>query len=230
MSIATLKKKSAVVNSKNHSVNKNNILWVANPFIPASSGFSLNGPHRNVGQVGQNMRMSKAFTPFKGTLPTGHGGSGGKYPINVVYNVTDSSTLVKGTQYLYNKSSVLSTYGMLRQKYRWAYSGTYPNYWVQPDSNNGEYNSSQSAYINKKSSDNTCIVKSEDGIDIIKTFDSNKGRLDCANNYTKTLNNVIDSSIHTHNITQPCTNQTDAQLPYPHAVNNSGCAVPSACG
>lgn len=223
MSIATLKKKSAAVYSKNHSKRGGNLLWVGDPFIYASEGFSLNGPRRNVGYVGQNMGFSKAFTPFKGTLPVGNGGVGGKYPVSIVYNVSDSSVEVKGSQGTYNKSSVVSTYGMLRSKYKWAYSGSFPNYWVQPDSNNGENQFSQESYISKKSAANNCVVKNGDGIDTVKDFGDKKGRLDCANNYTKTLYNVVDSSIHTQNITQPCANPTDAQKPYPPARNNSGC-------
>ena len=46
------------------------------------SGFSLNGPKRNVGYVGQNMRFSKNGTPFRGIYPRGSGGIGGTYSAN----------------------------------------------------------------------------------------------------------------------------------------------------
>lgn len=222
MSIVTLKKKTAAVYSKNHSNQGGDLYWVGtkkDPFIYAKKGFSLNGPHRNVGYVGQDMKYSKAFTSMKGTVPLDSNGNNSK----IIYNVTDSMTEIKGKQLSYNKSSVLSTYGMLRNKYTWAYSGTFPHFWVQPDSTNGNYQFSQESYISKKSAANSCVIKKEDGIDTIKDFGDNKGRLDCANNYTKTLNNVVDSSVHTQNITQPCANPTDSQKPFPFAVNNAGC-------
>ena len=232
MSIVTLKKKSAAVNSKNHSNRGGNVLWVGTreePFIQASKGFSLNGTTRNVGYVGQHMRNSKAFTPFRGVNPIGHGGSGGKYnQNNIVYNVSDSSVEVKGNQLLYNKSSVLSTYGMLRGKYKWAYNGTFPNYWVQPDANNASYNNSQGLYISTKSSANDCVVDTNDFdkyVDNVKSCAIKKGRLDCKNNYTKTLDQAVDCGTYTNRVQHKCANPTQEQLPFPYAVNNDGCNV-----
>jgi hypothetical protein len=55
--------------------------------VPISAnGFSLNGGHRNVGQVGvTNLAKSVTRTPFRGTVPMGHGGHLGKYEVQV-YN------------------------------------------------------------------------------------------------------------------------------------------------
>lgn len=233
MSIATLKKKSAVVNSKNHSNRGGNTLWVGtneDPFVQGSKGFSLNGTTRNVGYIGQHMRNSKAFTPFRGVLPVGHGGSGGQYKQNnIIYNVSDSSVEVKGEQLLYNKSSVVSTYGMLRKKYKWAYNGTYPNYWVQPDGNNASYNNSQGLYISQKSSANDCVVDTNDFdkyIDNVNNCDGyKKDRLDCKNNYSKTLNQAVDYSTYINRVQHKCANPTPEQMPFPYAVNNNGCNV-----
>lgn len=232
MSIVTLKKKSAVVNSKNHSNRGGNVLWVGtreDPFVQGSKGFSLNGTTRNVGYVGQHMRNSKAFTPFRGVLPVGHGGSGGKYnQNNIVYNVSDSIVEVKGEQNLYNKSSVLSTYGMLRTRYRWAYNGVYPNVWVQPDANNGGFNNSQGLYISKKSSANDCVVDTNDSkkyIDNVNSCGNKKGRLDCKNNYSKSLGQAVDYSTYINRVQQKCADPTPEQMPFPYAANNNGCNV-----
>jgi hypothetical protein len=232
MSIATLKKKSAVVNSKNHSNRGAELYWVGPrdaPFEYGKKGFSINGPTRNVGYIGKNMKFSKAVTPFKGVLPVGNGGSGGKYnQSTVIYNVTDSSVEVKGQQLLYNKSSVVSTYGMLRGKYKWAYTGQFPHYWVQPDANNGGYNNSQRAYIEQKSSANDCVNDTNDSgkyVDNVHGFNEKKGRLDCKNNYSKSLHQPVDSSIHTLRIQHKCANPTPEQHPFPYAVNNGGCNV-----
>jgi hypothetical protein len=233
MSIVTLKKKSAVVNSKNHSNRGGNTLWVGtneDPFVQGSKGFSLNGTTRNVGYVGQHMRNSKAFTPFRGVLPVGHGGSGGKYnQNNIIYNVSDSSVEVKGEQLLYNKSSVISTYGMLRKKYKWAYNGTYPNFWVQPDANNATYNNSQSLYISQKSSANDCVVDTNDFekyVDNIQDYNgAKKDRLDCKNNYSKTLRQAVDCSTYINRVQNKCANPTPEQMAFPYAVNNDGCNV-----
>jgi hypothetical protein len=238
MSIATLKKKSAVVNSKNHSNRDASLYWVGGvgSGTYGTAGFSINGPRRNVGYVGQNMGFSKAFTPFKGALPVGHGGSGGKYSqSNIVLNVSDSSVETKGNQSLYNKSSVISTYGMLRSKYRWAYSGTFPNYWVQPDANNSDH-TSQGAYVLNKSSANAgCVVDTNDSLKYVDNTNNgackierlgNKSvsrRLNCENNYTKSLRQPVDSSIYTLRVQQKCANPTDEQKPFPYAVNNNGC-------
>jgi hypothetical protein len=115
---------------------------------------------------------------------------------------------------------------MLRNKYRWAYNGKYPNYWVQPDANM-PYNKSQGAYVRQLGSANDCVNDTNDsGKYVNKVIDFNeerKGRLDCANNYTKSLHKPIDSSLQTARIQQKCANPTLAQMPFPPAVNNSRC-------
>lgn len=232
MSIVTLKKKSAVVNSKNHSGRGGSINWVGDrdtPFVHANSGFSLNGPLRNVGYVGKTYGFSKVFTPFKGELPVGSGGCCGGYNnSNIVYSVSESDYETNARQGMYNKSSVLSTGGMLRMKYKWAYSGTYPNRWVQPDSNNSDY-ATQGSYVSTKSAKNNCVVDTNDldkYVDHVNNSERVSGisnRLDCANNYTKSLHIPVDSSIYTGRIQQKCKNPTDEQKPFPYAVNGNGC-------
>ena len=140
-----------------------------------NAGFSINGGHRNVGGVGRDMKMSKSGTPYRGTQPIGWGGTFGKYPsatlvgtktngiqstgcipnahskqaaVDPVLNSRIVDTM--GTQYLYVKPSVLSNYGMLDKKYKWAWYGQYPNYWVQPNYTGNQTDSaSQWLYIMK---------------------------------------------------------------------------------
>jgi hypothetical protein len=102
MSIVTLKRKTDVV-YKNMSVG-------------STTGFSLNGTHRNQGYVGQTM-LSRSLprTPMKGNEPKGHGGCCGKYIKNgiiqsAVTSLNDPSIV---------KPAVQTTNGMLRTRYQW---------------------------------------------------------------------------------------------------------------
>ena len=125
----------------NDNINNNNV----------ENGFSINGGHRNIGYVGQDSKFSKSGTPFKGTLPSGHGGKYGSYatPLSKS-NVNKVITL--GNQYKFIKPSVLTNRGMLRKKYKWVYYGSYPNYWVQPlNTGNLIDNNSSSLYTELKS-------------------------------------------------------------------------------
>jgi hypothetical protein len=53
--------------------------------VPVSAhGFSLNGTRRNIGAVGTtNLAKSVTRTPFRGSLPMGHGGCCGTYPVEI---------------------------------------------------------------------------------------------------------------------------------------------------
>ena len=69
MSLAVLKRK-AQTKYNNMSAN-------------STSGFSLNGTHRNQGYVGQtSLSRTIIRTPHKGATPRGHGGQGGTYTTN----------------------------------------------------------------------------------------------------------------------------------------------------
>lgn len=127
MSIATLKKKTGAVYYKNHTNNRGPaIYWNNNPVAYGNEGFSVNGPYRNIGYIGSESKFSKAVTPFKGVHPVGHGGTYGTYKSNpVIYNVSPFET-IRGNQSKYNKTSVISTYGMLRERFKWAYNGESP--------------------------------------------------------------------------------------------------------
>ena len=232
-----------------------------------SVGFSINGGHRNVGGVGRDMKMSKSGTPYRGTQPIGWGGTYGKYPsATLVGNTKTGSTGcvpnahskqaavdpvlnsrivdTMGTQYLYIKPSTLSTYGMLDKKYRWAWYGKYPNYWVQPNyTGNQTDTASQWLYIQNKAAANTCSLK----VNNVGTYEGDfkntgptlctPGRStarfkynDMARNgpYTKTLYNPVSYTQYNLYLTRGCNNPVKAQKPFPYAVQ--GGSSQSAAG
>lgn len=226
---------------------------------PGVSGFSINGGQRNVGGVGRDMKMSKSGTPYRGTYPVGWGGTYGKYPsATLVGSIDDgiqstgavpnahstrpavepvlNSRIVDtmGDQYMYIKPSVLSTHGMLDKKYRWAYYGTYPNYWVQPNYTGNQTDSaSEGQYIQNKASANTCNLKVNNTASYenyyVKTGPTlcTPGRStarfkynDMARNgpYTKILNQPVSYGQYNLYITRGCNNPVGAQKPFPFAV------------
>jgi hypothetical protein len=223
---------------------------------PGPVGFSINGGHRNVGGVGRDMKMSKSGTPYRGTQPIGFGGTSGRYPsallvgsegqyTGAVQPPNNPSPVVQpvlnsrivdtmGTQYLYIKPSVLSTHGMLDKKYRWAYYGKYPNYWVQPNyTGNQTDTASQMLYIQNKASANTCNLK----VNNTATYEGYFVRMsptlctpgrstakfkydDMARNgpYTKTLGQPVSYGQYNLYLTRGCNNPVGAQKPFPYAV------------
>ena len=222
-------------------------------------GFSINGGHRNIGGVGRDMKMSKSGTPYRGTQPIGWGGTLGRYPsATLAGSTTDNiqstgaipnahskqaavqpllNSLVvntMGTQYIYIKPSVLSTYGMLDKKYRWAYYGQYPNFWVQPNYTGNQTDSaSQWLYIQNKAAANTCNLKVnnvgsyEDYIVGCGPTLCSGGRStarfkynDMARNapYTKNLYQPVSYAQYNLYLTRGCNNPVGAQKPFPYAV------------
>jgi hypothetical protein len=222
-------------------------------------GFSINGGRRNVGGIGRDMKMSKSGTPYRGTQPIGFGGTFGKYPsATLVGNTQNGSTGsipnahskqaavdpvlnsrivdTMGTQYQYIKPSVLSNYGMLDKKYRWAWYGQYPNFWVQPNyTGNQTDTASQSLYIQNKASANTCSLN----VNNVGTYEDHfvkcsptlctPGRStarfkynDMARNapYTKTLYQPVSYAQYNLNLTRGCNNPIGPQKPFPYAVQS----------
>ena len=115
MSIATLKKKSSHIHSKNIS--------------RGSNGFSIYGNRRILSSslVGaDSFNRSKNRTRFKGSEPVGHGGCCGKYNKKIMnsgrQNFNDTSVV---------KPSVKTTNGMLATRHKWL-NRPFPYYWVQP--------------------------------------------------------------------------------------------------
>jgi hypothetical protein len=217
-----------------------------------NSGFSLNGGHRNIGGVGKDMKMSKSGTPYRGLNPIGWGGTYGTYPsaelvgpysgavsnsttTPVVQPVLNSKIVdTLGNQYLYIKPSVLSTYGMLRKKYKWAYYGKYPNYWVQPNYTGNQTDSaSQWLYIQNKAAANVCKLNVNNVGTYSDYFKQTGPTLctpgtstalfkynDMARNgpYTKTLYQPVSYSQYNLYITRGCNDPQGPQKPFPFAV------------
>lgn len=220
-------------------------------------GFSLNGGHRNIGGVGRDMKMSKSGTPFRGTHPIGFGGTYGKYPsatlvgnnkyqsTGAIPNAHSKQAVVEpvlnsrvvdtlGSQHMYIKPSVLSTYGMLERKYKWARYGTYPNYWVQPNYTGNQTDSaSQGLYIQNKAGANTCTLN----VNNVGTYEGHhvacgptlcrRGRSttgfkynNMASNgpYTKILYQPTSYEQYNLYITRGCKNPVGEQKPFPFAV------------
>ena len=75
-----------------------------------SSGFSLNGTHRNQGYVGQtSLSRSIIRTPHKGATPKGHGGCCGTYPTNIIKESTTCCTEDASVV----KTSSINTHGLI---------------------------------------------------------------------------------------------------------------------
>lgn len=246
MSLTTFKRKSVIEYGAKRSGKPPGGVWLPQgPFGHSTQvlkeailkygavGFSLNGGHRNIGGVGKDYKMSKSGTPYRGTQPIGWGGTYGKYPTaQPLLNSQVVDTL--GQQYLYIKPSVLSTKGMLVKKYRWAYNGQYPNYWVQPNYTGNQTDSaSQWLYVQNKAAANTCNLK----VNTVGLYEGHivpsgptlctPGRStamftynDMARNapYTKKLYQPVSYSQYNLYLTRGCNNPVGPQKPFPYAV------------
>lgn len=197
-------------------------------------GFSIQGPHRSI-SVGKDMKFSQQGTRYRGRYPYGNGGNYGRYfEAEPVLNAGLGIIAVKGNQWEFIKPSVISTRGMLQQKYRWAYSGQYPNNWVQPNYTGNQTDSaSQGLYIQTKSAQNDCVVD----VNSVEKYVGNiincgptgcnrtpargyKMVLQQANApYTKNLYRPQDSSQHTLRIQRRCSDPLAGQKPFPYATN-----------
>jgi hypothetical protein len=245
MSIVAFKKKSVLNYGANRSGRGPGGYWLPQgPFGHATSalkqaihnygaaGFSINGGHRNVGYIGKDSKFSRNGTPFRGVHPYGNGGTSGRYPkTEPVYNV--NRVIALGDQYLYVKPSVLSTYGMLEKKIRWARNGKYPNYWVQPLVG-GTWQAdtaSQGMYLHSKTAANTRYIDVNDSAKYVG-FIVKRGPTLCSTSpalfkynsmarngpYTKELSQPISASEHTTYIQRCVVNPTGKQKPFPYAV------------
>lgn len=211
---------------------------------PGVEGFSLNGSHRNVGYVGKTYQFSKNGTPYRGFYPRGSGSRLGSKRGALEYNILTAPVFnvnevnILGDQNLYVKPTVLSNFAMLRKKYKWAYYGKYPNYWVQP--NYGQTTQSdtksQGNYLHDLTVANMCV---EDVNNVAKYvgFIRNGSGMTChtspamftyndvARNsvYTKRLYQPLDASTQTLRIQRKCADPTGKQKPFPYATNGNTC-------
>ena len=204
-------------------------------YTASNAGFSINGPYRNVGGVGRNMKFSKSATPYRGIYPKGWGGTHGRYPDgpdNVVLNIMPVATGV-AIQNAIVKPSVLGTKGMLERRFRWINSGQYPNNWVQPIyTGNQTDTASQGLYIQNKAAANYCWYDVNDSANYVNYYKAG-GATGCQTTpargytmnlqqsnaaYTKTLHRPKDSSDYTLRIQRKCQNPVGFQKPFPYAV------------
>jgi hypothetical protein len=248
MSIQTLKKKGVITcNGTNVSGKNPGGYWLSQgPFGSSknvvmggagNNGFSLNGGTRNVGYIGKSSAFSKSGTPYYGQFPIGNGGVNGRYPTpQPLFNSPRVRGVTQGRQFEYTKPSVLSTGGMLRKKYRYLYTGQYPNYWVQPVYGNCNLsdNASQWLYIQNKAAANT-IVNDTNKPEVYANNYKKGGATGCNTTtarytaydimasrglYTKTLHIPQTSGQYTVQVQRPCANPTGAQKPFPFAVSS----------
>jgi hypothetical protein len=211
---------------------------------PATEGFSLNGSHRNVGYIGKTYKFSKNGTPFRGVFARGSGSQLGSkrgaleynIPTQPVYNVNE--VIVLGHQNMYVKPTVLSNFAMLRKKYKWAYYGQYPNYWVQPNygQTTQSETKSQGNYLHDLTVANICVEdinNTEKYIGFIKNCSGTTCHTtpalfkynDVARNsvYTKRLYQPLDASEQIARIQRKCVHPTGDQKPFPYATSGSTC-------
>ena len=244
MSLTAFKKKSVIQYGSKRSGKQPGGYWLPQgPFGSAtlplkiakenygSVGFSLNGGHRNVGYIGKSYGMSKSGTPYRGLHPMGCGGTFGSYTkAEPLLNSREVDTL--GQQYMYVKPSVLSTKGMLEKKYRWAYNGQYPNYWVQPlYTGNQVDTNSAGLYTQNLASANVCNLK----VNSVGTYEGyivNHGPTLCSTStarfkfnsmvrngpYSKNLNQPVSYAQYNLYLTRGCNNPQGPQKPFPFAV------------
>jgi hypothetical protein len=197
------------------------------------SGFSLQGAHRSI-PVGKDMKFSQQGTRFRGIHPIGHGGHNGRYfKAEPLLNAGDGIITVAGNQWEFIKPSVLSTNGMLKKRFRWVYSGQYPNYWVQPNyTGNQTDSSSQGLYLQQLSAASDCVVDINNQDKYIghtvscgatlcqstpaRGYTMNLMQSNAA--YTKNIKQPQDSSQHTLRIQRKCADPRPDQRPFPYAV------------
>jgi hypothetical protein len=262
MSLATLKKKTTnLYYGTKISAKPPGAYWLsqgpfganATPFsvgtVPFGKvGFSLNGTIRSRSYIGKSYHMSTNGTPFHGIYPQKTQlipGVFSEYP-DYQYVPSFNNIAVTGIDYLYNKPTVLTTYGMLRKKFRWAYNGTYPNYWVKGNVNTGNLtdNSSQQVYIDKLKAKTQLRPDTNSEAKFVDYY-KNKG-VNCHNNnsiaagytynlqtenggtYTKTLHVPISSSDYTTLVQKRCAGPYKYQKHYPEGTNGGRCTSDSA--
>jgi hypothetical protein len=238
MSLIALKKKSVVQHGTRISGRAPGGIW-HNQYAN-NSGFSIQGGHRNRGQVGQDMKMSQSGTPFRGMHPVGWGGTLGKYPhspllgeysgtpadLHAVQPLLNARHVFSGESPLYIKPSVLSQYGKLAKQFQC--QTKYPCWWVQPlYTGNQTDTTSQGMYIQAKSSNNmepTLKVNTPQLYELETQracmYPTCSKRRASTRPIVKTLNQPVSySDTYIPWIRKECMNPTGKQKPFPFAVS-----------
>ena len=222
---------------------------IANNLV-APVGFSINGPFRNAGAVGQNMKFSKNGTPFRGIYPKGHGGKQGTYyqrdnVLNACLGSLKAQVIIQAGNQVLNqtyggvKPSVLSTRGMLRTRFKNLYNGQFPNYVVQPNYGSSYLsdNTSQGLYIHTKTAGSDCVVDTNNDARWVG-YRKNCGPFNCSTTpsngysfnlqtsaapYTKGLRIPQTASQRTTRIQRRCADPLPRQRPIPPPTNGAAC-------
>lgn len=249
MSLNTFKRKSVIQYGSKRSAKPPGGYWMPQgPFGRTAEvlqsitnlgpvGFSLNGSHRNVGYIGKSSAFSRNGTPYRGKYALGSGGVNNRYPRgDPVFN--SNRVIVLGDQWQYVKPSVLSNKGMLEKKYRWVYTGKYPNYWVQPNyaGTTQSDTKSQGLYLHNLTTSNTIVTDINGEAKYVGYFKRGGPTLcqhttarfvydDAARNgpYSKQLRQPETASQHTLRIQRRCTDPFVFQRPFPYATNGDAC-------
>ena len=148
MSLVTLKRKSrrykAPISGRGHN------------------GFSLNGGYRNQGWVGQgSLGRNVSHTPYRGVAPMGNGGTGGRYPRNIIKG---GPCPTNDPDYI--KRSNMNTPGLISA------TVTHPTAVFNPDCSGScainwvqkfdPLTHAQGMYIREKSAKAMCVIEADD--------------------------------------------------------------------
>ena len=128
-----------------------------------NNGFSINGGYRNQGWVGQDMLgRSLSHTPYRGVAPMGNGGTGGRYPQNII----DGGPCVGINDPDYIKRSNMNTPGLI------AATVTHPTAVFNPDCSGScatnwvqkfdPLTHAQGMYIKEKKVKAMCVLDADD--------------------------------------------------------------------
>lgn len=210
MSLVCLKKKSKRFINKISS----------NHISQSGLGFSINGPLRNQGWIGQDSRgRSLNRTPFRGNKPIGYGGCCGRYVIDIVNGgpciVNDKSII---------KRSTMNTSGHIHSTFIYPTSVFNSNcscsknfIWVK---NMSPLDNDQSTYIDNLSKKNTCVILKPSPC--IKKCNPNS---DCKNvhNYSKfNLPTTSSDYIRTGLMVKNDLPTPPNKAPFPMVINHTG--------
>ena len=203
----------------------------------SKEGFSLHSGPRNLSYIGKSSRNSTVQTTYIGI-----------YPKNYVHNSTttnnadiprlcDEKVKIHGNQ-PNNHSSVLGTKSMLRNRFKWIHSGSYPNNVVQPSLDQG-----YDTYIKKIKS---CQIRKNAFSKPVTTPCDN-----CKKAFgSMQLNHIPTVSLKEQNdqvvkdtqrgpldydtryelLVYKCTNPDCKSLPFPYPTTNPGSSLPAGCG
>lgn len=193
----------------------------------STTGFSINGGHRNISYVGQNRKQYG--TPFRGIYPTGNGGTNGSFTKNILLNMNSAKAEIQGNQYKYIKPSTQMTKTKLSKKYHYIYHGQYPFKWVQPTYPTGplDQNANMSSYIQKLKTENmqpNKPLRQDQQDELCQKCENSSG----GGKYTKTTHQPIDESDYLQHIQRRCLNPSGASKPFPFNALNSTSVAPPA--